>query len=151
MKPSNPASSGDPRHSGAPRRTGMPRRQFLAGAAGVGALAAGAVGLGTSTALAATRTGGSERTSATTGLPGLPEVQRWEEQLVQFGTRFTGSSGHVAYVDWLAEQLSAVPGFSLRTDRLTFNRWLARDFSLQVSVPATIGRSGPIPLTYPRA
>ena len=61
---------------------------------------------------------------------GRCRVWRWEEQLVRFGTRYTGSPGHVAYVDWLAGQLSAVPGFSMRTDRLTFNRWLARQFTL---------------------
>ena len=85
---------------------------------------------------------------AATGLPGLPEVWQWQEQLVGFGTRYTGSSGHAAYVDWLAGQLSAVPGFRMRTDRLTFSRWLARDFALTVSVPASAGRSGPVPLTY---
>ena len=114
----------------------------------MGAFTAGAVGLGMPTALAAPRTDASGRGRASTGMPSLPEMQGWEEQLVQFGTRFTGSSGHVAYVDWLAEQLAKVHGFHLRTDRLTFNRWLARDFSLQVRVPATTGRSGPIPLTY---
>ena len=82
------------------------------------------------------------------GMPGLPEVWQWQEQLVGFGTRYTGSSGHAAYVDWLAGQLSAVPGFQMRTDRLTFSRWLARDFSLTVSVPASAGRPGPVPLTY---
>ena len=81
-------------------------------------------------------------------MPGLPEVWQWQEQLVGFGTRYTGSSGHAAYVDWLAGQLSAVPGFRMRTDRLTFSRWLAREFSLTVSVPASAGRSGPVPLTY---
>jgi len=85
---------------------------------------------------------------AATGMPGLPEVWQWEEQLVGFGTRYTGSSGHAAYVDWLAGQLSAVPGFKMQTDRLTFSRWLAREFSLTVSVPASAGRSGPVPLTY---
>ena len=85
---------------------------------------------------------------AATGMPGLPEVWQWQEQLVGFGTRYTGSSGHAAYVDWLAGQLSAVPGFTMRTDRLTFSRWLAREFSLTVSVPASVGRSGPVPLTY---
>jgi hypothetical protein len=85
---------------------------------------------------------------AATGLPGLPEVWQWEEQLVGFGTRYTGSSGQAAYVDWLAGQLSAVPGFGMRTDRLTFSRWLAREFALTVSVPAAAGRSGPVPLTY---
>ena len=83
-----------------------------------------------------------------TGMPGLPEVWQWQEQLVGFGTRYTGSSGHAAYVDWLAGQLSAVPGFRMRTDRLTFSRWLAREFALTVSVPASAGRSGPVPLTY---
>ena len=82
------------------------------------------------------------------GVPGLPEVWQWEEQLVGFGTRYTGSSGHAAYVDWLAGQLSAVPGLRMRTDRLTFSRWLAREFALTVSDPASVGRSGPVPLTY---
>ena len=85
---------------------------------------------------------------AAAGMPGLAEVWQWEEQLVGFGTRYTGSSGHAAYVDWLAGQLSAVPGFTMRTDRLTFSRWLARDFALTVSVQASAGRSGPVPLTY---
>jgi hypothetical protein len=85
---------------------------------------------------------------AAAGMPGLPEVWQWQEQLVGFGTRYTGSSGHAAYVDWLAGQLSAVPGFQMRTDRLTFSRWLAREFALTVSVPASAGRSGPVPVTY---
>jgi len=150
MVSSDPARSIDSGHSGAPRCAGLPRRQFLAGAgaAGVGAFAASAVGLGMPEALAATRAGASWRRGAAAGMPGLREVWRWEEELVRFGTRYTGSPGHVAYVDWLAGQLSAVPGFSMRTDRLTFNRWLARDFALHVDVPAAIGRSGPIPLTY---
>ena len=59
-----------------------------------------------------------------------------------------GRSGHAAYVDWLAGQLQAVPGFRMQTDRLTFSRWLARDFALTVSVPAWAGRRGPVPLTY---
>jgi hypothetical protein len=82
------------------------------------------------------------------GMPGLAEVWLWEHQLVEFGTRYTGSSGHTAYVDWLTHQLSRVPGFTVRTDRLTFNRWLACDFALRVRVPSTVGRSGPVPLTY---
>ena len=150
MKNSNPAGSSDAGHGGAPRHPGLPRRRFLAGAgaAGAAAFAASAIGLGAPEALAATRTRAFRRSGAATGMPSLPEVWSWEEQLVRFGTRYTGSSGHAAYVDWLAEQLSAVPGFSMRTDRLTFNRWLARDFALRVKVPTTVGRSGPIPLTY---
>ncbi len=36
----------------------------------------------------------------------------------------------------------------MQTDRLTFSRWLARDFALTASVPASAGRPGPVPLTY---
>jgi hypothetical protein len=72
---------------------------------------------------------------AATGMPGLPEMWQWQEQLVGFGTRYTGSSDRAAYADWLAGQLSAVPGFCMQTDRLTFSRWLARDFALTASVP----------------
>ncbi|HEY5117257.1 MAG TPA: hypothetical protein VIJ00_17175 [Nakamurella sp.] len=81
-------------------------------------------------------------------MPSLAEVWLWQHQLVEFGTRYTGSGGHTAYVDWLTHQLSRVPGFTVHTDRLTFNRWLARDFSLRVQVPSTVGRSGAVPLTY---
>jgi hypothetical protein len=67
---------------------------------------------------------------------------------VRFGTKYTGSSGHSNYVDWLTNQFEAVPGLKLNTDRLTFNRWLARDYSLSVSMPTTVGPSGRVPVTY---
>ena len=90
----------------------------------------------------------SSNPAPASGMPSLNEVWRWEEQLVRFGTRYTGSSGHAAYVDWLAGQLAGVPGFSIRTDRLTFNRWQAGDFALRVRVPASVGRSGAVAVTY---
>jgi len=99
-------------------------------------------GIGAGPALAASRRGQAG------GLPGIGEVWGWQEQLVRFGTRYTGSPGHAAYVDWLAGQFGAVPGFTVRTDRLTFNRWLAREYALRVDVPASVGVSGPVPLTY---
>ena len=151
---SNPAGA---ENAGTRQRPGVSRRQFLAGAAGAagtGALAAGAVGLTAQAALASTRgraaalSALSAPSARSAGMPSLAEVWRWEEQLVRFGTRYTGSRGHDAFVGWLTEQMSAVPGFKLRTDRLTFNRWLARDFALRIRVPATVGRSGPVPLTY---
>jgi hypothetical protein len=131
-------------HSGgrSPSRGGVSRRQFLAGAAGVGALAIPSGRIAASSALASTRAGQAG------GLPSMQEVWGWQEQLVRFGTRYTGSPGHAAYVDWLTSQLAGVPGFTVQTDRLTFNRWLARDYTLQVSVPAAVGASGPVPLTY---
>ena len=78
----------------------------------------------------------------------MHEVWEWQERLVRFGTRYTGSRGHAGYVDWLASQLGDVPGLTVRTDRLTFHRWLARHYALRVRVPAAVGASGPVPLTY---
>ena len=127
------------------RRSRVSRRGFLAGAAAVGGTALVAAGPARAAVAAPGRAASQART---TQLPGLPEIWGWEEQLVGFGTRYTGSPGHAAYVDWLAEMLSAVPGFTVRTDRLTFGRWLARDFGLRVSVPASVGASGPVPVTY---
>lgn len=142
---SSQAGSGGSADGRGQRRPGLPRRRFLAGAAGAGALAAAA---GAPSALAAAGRRASLAAGPPGGLPGVRQVRHWEEQLVRFGTRYTGSSGHAAYVDWLTEQLAAVPGLRIRTDRLTFSRWLARDFALRVRVPAAIGRSGPVPLTY---
>lgn len=115
------------------------RRRFLAGAAGAGALAVAASGV---------TAAGASAAAGPSGMPSLQEVWQWQEQLVRFGTRYTGSPGHASFVAWLASQFAAVPGFTLQTDRLTFNRWLARDYSLQVKVPATAGRPGPVPVTY---
>ena len=130
-----------------PLAGGLSRRQFLAGTAGAGALAISAGGLTAPAALASARRASAGGGQAG-GLPSLQEIWGWQQQLVQFGTRYTGSPGHAAYVDWLTSQLAAVPGFAVQTDRLTFNRWLARDYTLRVSVPAAVGASGPVPLTY---
>ncbi len=135
------SSQGSTRGSSPARQAGLSRRKFLAGAAGAGAFAASA---SAPRAGAAALAGPAVRPA---GMPSLAEVWRWEQRLVRFGTRYTGSRGHAAYVGWLTERLSAVPGFTVRTDRLTFNRWLARDFALRVRVPATVGQSGPVPLT----
>ena len=122
------------------------RRGFLIGVAGAAGAAAAVSGLGAVPARAASR---SRLTAAgPVGMPSIQELWAWEEHLVRFGTRYTGSPGHAAYVDWLAGQLSAIKGFTLRTDRLTFNRWLARHYGLRVSVPAAVGASGSVPVTY---
>lgn len=120
---------------------GLSRRRILWGGAGAAAVALAGGGFGASPAAASAR-------GRAAGLPGVDEVWGWQRKLVRFGTRYTGSPGHAAYVDWLADQLGAVPGFTVRTDRLTFNRWLARDYRLRVKVPASVGFSGPVPLTY---
>jgi hypothetical protein len=117
----------------------LSRRRFLAGSAAC----AGAVGIPFLSTSRSSAAGG-----VPTGLPPLDEFWTWQQSLVEFGTRYTGSHGHTQFVDWLAQQFSAIPDFGLQTDRLTFNRWLATDYSLSVSVPPTVGPSGPVPLTY---
>ena len=120
------------------RPPGVSRRSFLLGAAGAGLLSlAGTAGAGS--ALAA---------PVPAGMPSPDEVWAWQHRLVGFGTRYTADPGHVRFVDWLAGQFSAVPGFRLQTDRKTFSRWLARSWSLSVQQPATSGPSGPVPVTY---
>jgi hypothetical protein len=84
----------------------------------------------------------------TRGLPSMEEVWSWHEQLAAMGTRYTGSSGHVRFTDWLQAQFSAVPGFQLHTDQITFQRWLAQEWSLSINQDATVGPSGPVPVTY---
>ena len=51
---------------------------------------------------------------AATGMPGLPEVWQWEEQLVGFGTRYTGSSAPPVFSLNLAQTPTGgyVPGQS---------------------------------------
>lgn len=115
----------------------LSRRQLLVGAAGAGALAA----IGTTASPAAAATGSP-------GLPSADQVWDWQHQLVDLGTRYTASPGHVRFVDWLHDQLSRVPGFQLHTDRHTFGRWLARDWSLSITQPSTAGPSGPVPVAY---
>lgn len=127
--------------SAAARSTGFTRRSFLAGAAGAGLLSMVGPGLARP-ALAATRA------ATPPGMPSVNQFWDWQQQLVQFGTRYTGSPGHVNFVDWLAGQFSAVPGFRLRTDRKTFHRWLAKDWSLTLQQPALPGGSSPVPVTY---
>jgi hypothetical protein len=81
-------------------------------------------------------------------MPSAEQIWSWQQQLVRFGTRYTGSPGHVRFVDWLAGQFSAIPGFRLQTDRKTFHRWLARNWSLTVQQPGLPGRSARMPVTY---
>ena len=112
------------------------RRRFVGGLA-----ASAALGLLDPTAVLAAG-------PAPAGLPSQDELWRWNQQLARYGTRYTGSPGQAAFIDWLIGQFRAVPGFELHIDRKTFSRWLAKDWSLQLDVPATAGRSGAVPVTY---
>lgn len=130
----------DPEHGVRAMPVALSRRSFLQAAAGASALALASRGLSGGAAFAAA--------GAMPGMPSAAQVWDWQEKLVGFGTRYTGSAGHVGFVDWLAQEFAAVPGFRLSTDRLTFNRWLARDYTLSVEQASTAGPSGPVPLTY---
>ena len=128
-----------------PLAGGLSRRRFLAGTAGAGALAISA-GITAPAALASAR-------RASAAGPGGGPAQPARDMGMAAAARPVRHPLHrqpwpFAYVDWLTSQLAAVPGFTVQTDRLTFNRWLARDYTLQVSVPAAVGASGPVPLTY---
>ena len=83
----------------------------------------------------------------TGGIPSVEEIWGWQNQLVGLGTKYTGSIGHTRYVDWLSEHFSTIPGFTLKRDRHTFNRWLARDYSLSITTPAQ-DHPRPVPVTY---
>lgn len=83
----------------------------------------------------------------TAKIPSADEIWKWQNQLVHFGTRYTGSVGQTRYVDWLSEHFTAIPGFTLKRDRLTFNRWLARDYSLSITTP-TVADPRSVPVTY---
>lgn len=121
----------------------LSRRRFLLGAAGAtGLLLAGQPLAMVDRAAAATAAPGTD------GLPPRRQVWEWQQQLVEFGTRYTGSPGHARYVDWLSEQFGRIPGLTVTRDRHTFNRWLARSWSLSVELPSSAGPSGPVPLTY---
>lgn len=133
-------TTSSPRSTRTLDRGGLSRRSLLLGAAGAGALALGPQAPGLAKAYA--------DGTATPGLPSPSQVWDWQQQLVGYGTRYTGSPGHDAFVGWLGDQFSRVPGFSLQTDRLTFNRWLAKDYALSVTQPSASGPSGPVPLTY---
>ncbi len=114
------------------------RRGFVAGAAGALTLA------GTGWVASAAASTGRRRRA---GLPSADEVWRWQHELVDLGTRYTGSQGHARFVDWLDEEFSAVPGLQVHRDRHYFHRWLAQDYSLSV-VPHAGGRTQHVPLTY---
>jgi hypothetical protein len=83
------------------------------------------------------------------GLPSKEEIWGWHEELAAMGTRYTGSPGHVLFTDWLQAKFQAVPGFQLSPpDRIPFDRWLAKDWSLSIAQDATKGPSGAVPVSY---
>jgi hypothetical protein len=56
---------------------------------------------------------------------------RWNQRLAAGGPRLTGNAAHRTFVDWLAGMLGDT-GLRVRRDRLTFDRWAPRRWSLTV-------------------
>ena len=77
----------------------------------------------------------------------MDKVWSWHEELAAMGPRYTGQPGPRALHEWLQQQFSALPGFQLRTDPFNL-RWLAQDCSLSINQDATVGPSGPVPVSY---
>jgi hypothetical protein len=82
------------------------------------------------------------------GLPSMHDVWHWHEQLAAMGPRYTGSPSHATFTDWLKVQFSAVKNFQLKIDQITFQRWLAQEWSLSINQDATVGPSGRVPVSY---
>jgi MYXO-CTERM domain-containing protein len=90
-------------------------------------------------------------TATLQGLPSINDVWSWHEKLAEMGPRYTGSDNHRKFTDWLHDQFKAVPGFQLYIERLTFDRWLAKDCSLWIDQDPAGGSSGPVEVSsyYP--
>jgi hypothetical protein len=82
------------------------------------------------------------------GLPSMDEVWGWHKKLAKMGTRYTGSPGHVKFINWLKAKFKAVPGFHLYSDPIPFDCWLAKKYSLSINQDATAGRSEPVDVSY---
>lgn len=99
-------------------------------------------GLGGALATAPPWMASSARASMT-GLPSANHLWAWNEKLATFGTRLTGTTAHRHYVDWLADQLGRT-GLKVHRDRLTFDKWEPRRWSLTVE-----GKPVPVAFYFP--
>lgn len=69
---------------------------------------------------------------AAPGLVDSDRLWRWNELLAAKGPRLTGNNAHRFHVDWLEDQLREA-GLQVQRDRLTFDQWLPRRWSLSVA------------------
>jgi hypothetical protein len=73
-------------------------------------------------------------------------IRAWQERLNDFGPRLTGNAAHRAFLDFLRAEL-ALFGMEVREDRLTFTRWEAKTWALDIVDPD--GTVTPLPVTSP--
>jgi hypothetical protein len=70
----------------------------------------------------------------------------YAEQLEQFGPRPTGSAAHTEYIDWLEDEISAVPGITTSELSYDIDRWDAGTTSLTVG-GTSLPVAGAVPFT----
>ncbi len=70
----------------------------------------------------------------------------WARQLESFGPRPTGSAAHDQYIDWIEDEVSAIPG--IRTSELTYeiDRWDTGGATLSVG-GANVPLAGAVPFS----
>jgi hypothetical protein len=68
------------------------------------------------------------------GLPSMNEIWGWHDNLRQMGTRYTGSPGHMRFIDWLKYEFEAIQGGFGKplVERIVFQQWLANKWSLSM-------------------
>jgi hypothetical protein len=82
------------------------------------------------------------------GLPLIDEIWGWHDTLRQMGTRYTGSQGHVRFIEWLKSEFSAIQGFGKPlVERIEFQQWLANGWSLSIQQNPNAAAQ-PVPVSY---
>lgn len=70
----------------------------------------------------------------------------YAEQLEEFGPRPTGSDAHTEYIDWLEDEISAVPGITTSELSYEIDRWDSGTTSLTVG-STSLPVAGAVPFT----
>jgi hypothetical protein len=85
-------------------------------------------------------------------LPDAPTLRQMNSFVDSLGARPTGSAAHARYVDWIREQMRAIPGIELNELPYTIHRWTPSASSLRITVDGatkTLPIAGPIPYSKP--
>jgi hypothetical protein len=77
-------------------------------------------------------------------LPTADQLYGDVERMVSFGPRFTGTTAHAAWIDWIEEGLVRAGCQMLARDEFAFTRWLARSWSLKTLQGPS---PGPVPVS----
>lgn len=87
-------------------------------------------------------------------LPDASTLRNMNSFLGPLGARPTGSDQHNAYIDWIRNQVQAIPGVQLSEQPYTINRWTGGTTQLRMTVDGkstTLPVADAIPYTQPTA